>query len=154
MNLLIKSSISSSGGHPTPAFHIPQDLSTIFEHLQLEPVIENYICCAQCFFLNDITESVTTHQLHSQHHNDPNYNDPPCTQSLGKLINSFEPLSQGLLWKQEWPGTQESRTHLESSKRMYFLRKNKSKDKYAKDKKRGEASSQDNKKAKAKQPTK
>ncbi|MBW0486865.1 hypothetical protein O181_026580 [Austropuccinia psidii MF-1] len=39
LNLLIKSSISSSGGHPTPAFHIPQDLSTIFEHLQFEPVI-------------------------------------------------------------------------------------------------------------------
>ncbi|MBW0578077.1 hypothetical protein O181_117792 [Austropuccinia psidii MF-1] len=33
LNLLIKSSISSSGGPPTPAFHIPQDLSTIFEHL-------------------------------------------------------------------------------------------------------------------------
>ncbi|MBW0575789.1 hypothetical protein O181_115504 [Austropuccinia psidii MF-1] len=47
LNLLIKSSISSSGGPPTPAFHIPQDLSTIFEHLQLEPVIQNYI-----FFLN------------------------------------------------------------------------------------------------------
>ncbi|MBW0539246.1 hypothetical protein O181_078961 [Austropuccinia psidii MF-1] len=30
LNLLIKSSISSSGGPPTPAFHIPQDLSTIF----------------------------------------------------------------------------------------------------------------------------
>ncbi|MBW0521745.1 hypothetical protein O181_061460 [Austropuccinia psidii MF-1] len=39
LNLLIKSSISSSGGPPTPAFHIPQDLSTIFEHLQLDPVI-------------------------------------------------------------------------------------------------------------------
>ncbi|MBW0581028.1 hypothetical protein O181_120743 [Austropuccinia psidii MF-1] len=26
-------------------------------------------------------------------------------------------VSQGLLWKQEWPGTQESRTHLEGSKR-------------------------------------
>ncbi|MBW0476854.1 hypothetical protein O181_016569 [Austropuccinia psidii MF-1] len=33
LNLLIKSSISSSGGLLTPAFHIPQDLSTIFEHL-------------------------------------------------------------------------------------------------------------------------
>ncbi|MBW0480840.1 hypothetical protein O181_020555 [Austropuccinia psidii MF-1] len=30
LNLLIKASISSSGGHLTPAFHIPQDLSTIF----------------------------------------------------------------------------------------------------------------------------
>ncbi|MBW0573217.1 hypothetical protein O181_112932 [Austropuccinia psidii MF-1] len=39
LNLLIKSSISSSGGNPTPAFHIPQDLSTIFENLQLEPGI-------------------------------------------------------------------------------------------------------------------
>ncbi|MBW0546740.1 hypothetical protein O181_086455 [Austropuccinia psidii MF-1] len=37
LNLLIKSSISISGGHPTPAFHIPQDLCTIFENLQLEP---------------------------------------------------------------------------------------------------------------------
>ncbi|MBW0593305.1 hypothetical protein O181_133020 [Austropuccinia psidii MF-1] len=35
LNILIKSSISSSSGPPTPAFHIPQDLSTIFEHLQL-----------------------------------------------------------------------------------------------------------------------
>ncbi|MBW0468856.1 hypothetical protein O181_008571 [Austropuccinia psidii MF-1] len=35
LNLLIKSSISSSGGHFTPTFYIPQDLSTIFEHLQL-----------------------------------------------------------------------------------------------------------------------
>ncbi|MBW0505086.1 hypothetical protein O181_044801 [Austropuccinia psidii MF-1] len=33
LKLLIKSSISSSGGHPTSACHIPQDLSTIFEHL-------------------------------------------------------------------------------------------------------------------------
>ncbi|MBW0494818.1 hypothetical protein O181_034533 [Austropuccinia psidii MF-1] len=33
LNLLIKSSISSSGGLPTPSFHITQDLSTIFEHL-------------------------------------------------------------------------------------------------------------------------
>ncbi|MBW0570763.1 hypothetical protein O181_110478 [Austropuccinia psidii MF-1] len=51
LNLLIKSSLSSSGGPPTPAFHIPQDLSTIFEHLQLGPVIQNYICCPQFFFL-------------------------------------------------------------------------------------------------------
>ncbi|MBW0545087.1 hypothetical protein O181_084802 [Austropuccinia psidii MF-1] len=84
------SSISSSGGHPTPPFHIPQDLSTIFEHLQLEQLIENYICCPQCFFLNGLTESVTTNQHHSQHHNEPNEHDHPCTQSLGKFINSFE----------------------------------------------------------------
>ncbi|MBW0489142.1 hypothetical protein O181_028857 [Austropuccinia psidii MF-1] len=45
LNLLIKSSISSSRGPHTPAFHIPQALSTIFEHLQFEPVIQNYRCC-------------------------------------------------------------------------------------------------------------
>ncbi|MBW0577320.1 hypothetical protein O181_117035 [Austropuccinia psidii MF-1] len=94
MNLLIKSSISSSGGPPTPAFHIPQDLSTIFEHLQLEPVIQNYICCHKCFSLNGLTESVTTDQPHCQSHNDPNDHDPPCTQSLGKFIYSFEPHTQ------------------------------------------------------------
>ncbi|MBW0487229.1 hypothetical protein O181_026944 [Austropuccinia psidii MF-1] len=66
LSLLIKSSISSSGVSPTPAFHIPQDLSTIFEHLQLEPVIQNYICCPQCLFLNGLTESVTTDQTHCQ----------------------------------------------------------------------------------------
>ncbi|MBW0499406.1 hypothetical protein O181_039121 [Austropuccinia psidii MF-1] len=43
LNLLIKSSILISGGPSTPAFHIPQDLSTIFEHLQLEPLIQKYI---------------------------------------------------------------------------------------------------------------
>ncbi|MBW0491331.1 hypothetical protein O181_031046 [Austropuccinia psidii MF-1] len=59
LNLLIKSSISSSGGPPTPAFHIPQDINTILENLQLEPVIQSYICCPQCFFLNGLTESVT-----------------------------------------------------------------------------------------------
>ncbi|MBW0487564.1 hypothetical protein O181_027279 [Austropuccinia psidii MF-1] len=80
LNLLIKSSISSSGGPPTPAFHIPQDLCTIFEHLQLEPVIQNYICCPQFFFLNSFTESVTTDQPHCQRDNDPNDHDPPCTQ--------------------------------------------------------------------------
>ncbi|MBW0515209.1 hypothetical protein O181_054924 [Austropuccinia psidii MF-1] len=84
---IIKSSISSSGGHPTPAFHIPQDLSTIFQHLQLEPLIKNYICCPQCFFLNDLTESVTTGQSHCQHHNEPNKHDAPFTQSLEKCIN-------------------------------------------------------------------
>ncbi|MBW0511216.1 hypothetical protein O181_050931 [Austropuccinia psidii MF-1] len=94
LSLLIKSSISSSGGPPTPSFHIPQDLGTIFEHLQLEPVIQNYIFCPQCFFLNGLTESVTTDQPHCQHHNDPNDHDPPCTQSLGKFINSFEPHTQ------------------------------------------------------------
>ncbi|MBW0462410.1 hypothetical protein O181_002125 [Austropuccinia psidii MF-1] len=47
LNLLLSSIISSSGGHPTPALHIPQDLTTIFEHLQLEQLIDNYI-----FFLN------------------------------------------------------------------------------------------------------
>ncbi|MBW0493754.1 hypothetical protein O181_033469 [Austropuccinia psidii MF-1] len=94
LNLLIKSSISSSAGHPTPAFHIPQDLSTIFEHLQLEPVIQDYICCPQCFFLNGLTESVTTDQPHCQCHNYPNDHDSPCTQSLGKLIYSFEPRTQ------------------------------------------------------------
>ncbi|MBW0537008.1 hypothetical protein O181_076723 [Austropuccinia psidii MF-1] len=47
LNMLIKSSISSSGGPPTPPFHIPQDFSTIFEHLQLEQVIQSYICCPQ-----------------------------------------------------------------------------------------------------------
>ncbi|MBW0476676.1 hypothetical protein O181_016391 [Austropuccinia psidii MF-1] len=94
LNLLIKSSISSSGGHPTPAFHIPQDLSTIFEHIQLEPVIQKYICFPQCFFLNGLTESVTADQPHSQFHNDPNYHSPPCTQSLHKFINSFEPHTQ------------------------------------------------------------
>ncbi|MBW0581896.1 hypothetical protein O181_121611 [Austropuccinia psidii MF-1] len=86
LHLLVKSSISSSGGHPTPAFHIPQDLSTTFEDLQLETVIQNYICFPQCFFLNGLTESVTNDQLHCQSHNDPNDHDPPCTQSLGKFI--------------------------------------------------------------------
>ncbi|MBW0535330.1 hypothetical protein O181_075045 [Austropuccinia psidii MF-1] len=94
LNLLIKSSISSSGGHPTPAFHIPQDLSTKFEHLQVEPVIQNYICCPQCFFINGLTESITTDQPHCQCHNDPNDHDTPCTQSLGKFINSFELCTQ------------------------------------------------------------
>ncbi|MBW0489162.1 hypothetical protein O181_028877 [Austropuccinia psidii MF-1] len=79
LNLLIKSSISSSGGPPTPAFHIPQELSTIFEDLYLEPVIQSYICCPQCFSLNGLTESVTTDQPHCQRHNDPNDHDPPCT---------------------------------------------------------------------------
>ncbi|MBW0539563.1 hypothetical protein O181_079278 [Austropuccinia psidii MF-1] len=88
-NLLIQSSISSSGGHPTPALHIPQDLSTIFEQLQSEPVIQSYMCCPQCFFLNGLTESVTTDQPHCQSHNDPNDHDPSCTQSLGKFICSF-----------------------------------------------------------------
>ncbi|MBW0482895.1 hypothetical protein O181_022610 [Austropuccinia psidii MF-1] len=91
LKLLIKSSISSSGGPRTPAFHIPQYLSTIFEHLQLEPVIQNYICGPQFFFLNGLTESVRTEQPLYQHHNDPNDHDPPCTPSLGKFINSFEP---------------------------------------------------------------
>ncbi|MBW0507004.1 hypothetical protein O181_046719 [Austropuccinia psidii MF-1] len=81
-------------GHPTPAFHIPQDLSTIFEYLQLEPLIENYICCPQCFFLNGLTEYLTTDQPHCQSYNEPNEHDPPCTQSLGKFINSFEPCTQ------------------------------------------------------------
>ncbi|MBW0535211.1 hypothetical protein O181_074926 [Austropuccinia psidii MF-1] len=94
LNFLIKSSISSSLGPPTPAFHIPQDLSTIFEHLQLEPVIQNYICCPQCFFLNGLTELVTTDQTHCQRRNNPNDHDPPCTQSLGKFIYSFEPRTQ------------------------------------------------------------
>ncbi|MBW0518378.1 hypothetical protein O181_058093 [Austropuccinia psidii MF-1] len=94
LNLLIKSSISSSGGPPTPAFHIPQALSTIFEHIQLNPVIQDYICCPQCFFLNGITESVTTDQPHCQRHIDPNGHDPPCTKSLGKFIYSFEPRTQ------------------------------------------------------------
>ncbi|MBW0480981.1 hypothetical protein O181_020696 [Austropuccinia psidii MF-1] len=89
LNLLIKSIISSSGGPPTPAFHIPQDLITIFEHLQLEPVIQEYICCPQFFFVNGLTESVTTYQPHCRRHNDPNDHDTPCTQSLGKFINSF-----------------------------------------------------------------
>ncbi|MBW0498163.1 hypothetical protein O181_037878 [Austropuccinia psidii MF-1] len=57
LKLLIKSSISSSGGYPTPAFHIPHNLCTIFENLQLEPLIEKYICCPQFFFLNVLTES-------------------------------------------------------------------------------------------------
>ncbi|MBW0557927.1 hypothetical protein O181_097642 [Austropuccinia psidii MF-1] len=55
LNMLIKSSISSSGGPPTPAFHIPQDLSTIFEHLQLESVIQSYRFCPQHLFLNGLT---------------------------------------------------------------------------------------------------
>ncbi|MBW0530472.1 hypothetical protein O181_070187 [Austropuccinia psidii MF-1] len=87
LNLLINSSISSSGGHSTPAFHIPQDLSTIFEHLQLEPLIENYIYFPQCFFLNGLTESFTIDQPHCQPLNEPNDHNPPCTQSLGKFIN-------------------------------------------------------------------
>ncbi|MBW0509562.1 hypothetical protein O181_049277 [Austropuccinia psidii MF-1] len=94
LNLLIKSSISSSACPPTPALHIPQDLSTIFKHLQLEPVIQNYICCPHCFFLNGLTESVTTDKPHCHSHNDPNDHDPPCTQSLGKFIYLFEPQTQ------------------------------------------------------------
>ncbi|MBW0557843.1 hypothetical protein O181_097558 [Austropuccinia psidii MF-1] len=94
LNMLIRSSIPRSGGPPTSAFHIPQDISTIFEHLQLEPVIQKYICCPQCFFLNGLTESVTTDQTHCQHHNDPNDHDPPCTQSLGKFIYTFESRTQ------------------------------------------------------------
>ncbi|MBW0502710.1 hypothetical protein O181_042425 [Austropuccinia psidii MF-1] len=87
LNLLIKSSISSSGDHPTPNFHIPQDLSTIFEHLQLEPLIQNYIFCPQCFFINGVAESVTTDQPHCQLHTDANDHYPPFTQSFGKFIN-------------------------------------------------------------------
>ncbi|MBW0474661.1 hypothetical protein O181_014376 [Austropuccinia psidii MF-1] len=94
LNLLIRSIISSAGGHPTPSFHIPQDLSTIFEHLQLEPLIENYIYFPQCFFLNDLTESFTIDQPHFQFHNEPNDHYPPCTQSSGKFINLFEPHTQ------------------------------------------------------------
>ncbi|MBW0518416.1 hypothetical protein O181_058131 [Austropuccinia psidii MF-1] len=81
MNLLIKSSISSSGGHPIPEFHIAQDLCSIFEHLQFKPVIQNYIFCHQCFFLNGLTESVKTDQPHFQRHNDSNDHDPPCAKS-------------------------------------------------------------------------
>ncbi|MBW0555890.1 hypothetical protein O181_095605 [Austropuccinia psidii MF-1] len=80
LNLLINSIISSSGGHSTPAFHVRQDHSTTLENLQLEPMIENYICCPQCFFLNVLTESVTTDQPHGQHHNEPNKHDSPYTQ--------------------------------------------------------------------------
>ncbi|MBW0466773.1 hypothetical protein O181_006488 [Austropuccinia psidii MF-1] len=94
LHLLINSSISRLGGHPTLAFHIPQALSTIFEHLQLQPLIQNYICCLQCFFLNFLTKSVKTDQPHCQPHNAPNEHDPPCTKSLGKFINSFEPHTQ------------------------------------------------------------
>ncbi|MBW0527184.1 hypothetical protein O181_066899 [Austropuccinia psidii MF-1] len=94
LNLLIKSSIPSSGGHPTPVFHKPQDFSTIFENLQLEPVIQSYICFPKFFFINSLTESVTADQPHCQCHNDPNDHDPPFTQSLGKFINSFEPCTQ------------------------------------------------------------
>ncbi|MBW0524011.1 hypothetical protein O181_063726 [Austropuccinia psidii MF-1] len=94
MRLLIKSSISISGGDFTPTFYILQDLSTIFEKIILEPLIENFICCPQHFFLNGLTESVTTDQAHCQTHNEPNYHDPPCTQSLGKLINLVEPCTQ------------------------------------------------------------
>ncbi|MBW0562434.1 hypothetical protein O181_102149 [Austropuccinia psidii MF-1] len=77
-NLLIKSSISSSGGPPTPAFHIPEDLSTIFDHLQLEPVLQNYICCPQYFFLNGLTESATADQPQCWRHNDRNDHIPPA----------------------------------------------------------------------------
>ncbi|MBW0479030.1 hypothetical protein O181_018745 [Austropuccinia psidii MF-1] len=94
LNPMIKSIISRSGGHPTPAFHIPQYCSTRFEYPQLEPLIEKYICCPQCFFLNGLTESVTTYQPHCQFHDDPNDHDSPFTQSLGRFINSFEPRMQ------------------------------------------------------------
>ncbi|MBW0540680.1 hypothetical protein O181_080395 [Austropuccinia psidii MF-1] len=94
LNLLIKSSISCSGGHSTPTFHIPQDLSTIFAHIQLEPLIESYICFPQCFFLKGLTESVITYQTHCQCHNEPNEHDPPCTKSLGKFIHLVEPCTQ------------------------------------------------------------
>ncbi|MBW0501104.1 hypothetical protein O181_040819 [Austropuccinia psidii MF-1] len=94
LNPLIKSSISWSGGHLTPTFHIPQDLSTIFELLQWEPVIQNYILWPKCIFINGLTESVITDQPHCQCHNDPNDCDPLHTQSLGKFISSFEPHTQ------------------------------------------------------------
>ncbi|MBW0517412.1 hypothetical protein O181_057127 [Austropuccinia psidii MF-1] len=41
-----------------------------------------------------MTESVTIDQPHFQSHNEPNNHDPPCTQSLGKLINLVEPPTQ------------------------------------------------------------
>ncbi|MBW0509832.1 hypothetical protein O181_049547 [Austropuccinia psidii MF-1] len=82
------------GGHSTPAFHIPQDLSTISEHIQLEPLIQNYIFCPQCFFLNGLNESVTTDQPHCQRYNEPNKPDLPFTQSLGKFIHLVEHQTQ------------------------------------------------------------
>ncbi|MBW0493974.1 hypothetical protein O181_033689 [Austropuccinia psidii MF-1] len=97
LNLLINSSISCSGGPSTSTLHIPQDLSHIFEHLQLEPLIESYICCPQCFFLNGPTESFTTYQPHCQCHNELNEHDLPYTQSLGKLINLVEPRTQNTI---------------------------------------------------------
>ncbi|MBW0519320.1 hypothetical protein O181_059035 [Austropuccinia psidii MF-1] len=68
--------------------------STIFEHLQLEPLIENYICCPKFLILSGLTESVTTDQPHCQRHNAPNEHDPPCTQSLGQFIHLVEPQTQ------------------------------------------------------------
>ncbi|MBW0569874.1 hypothetical protein O181_109589 [Austropuccinia psidii MF-1] len=48
-------------------------------------------------------------------------------QTLEDLVTYFVhmALSQGLLWKQEWPSTQESRTHLEGSKKDKEIRRNK-----------------------------
>ncbi|MBW0480984.1 hypothetical protein O181_020699 [Austropuccinia psidii MF-1] len=95
LGMIISAILSlSSGGHPTPTFHVPQDFSTRFEYLQLEPPIENYICCSQCFFFNGLTESVTSYQPHCQRHDDPNDHDPPYTQFLGRFINSFERRTQ------------------------------------------------------------
>ncbi|MBW0472166.1 hypothetical protein O181_011881 [Austropuccinia psidii MF-1] len=94
ISAILSLSISCSGCHSTPTFHIPQDLSTIFEHLQLEPLIENHICCPQCFFLNGLTKSFTTDQPHFQCHNIPNAHDPPCTQLLAKFIHLVKPRSQ------------------------------------------------------------
>ncbi|MBW0461042.1 hypothetical protein O181_000757 [Austropuccinia psidii MF-1] len=51
LSLLIKSIISISGGQPTPVIHIPQYLTAIFEHLQLDPLIENYISFINVSFL-------------------------------------------------------------------------------------------------------
>ncbi|MBW0516775.1 hypothetical protein O181_056490 [Austropuccinia psidii MF-1] len=118
LNLLIKSTISCSGGHSTPAFHISQYLSTIFEHLQLEPFIENSICCSQFFFLNGLTESVPTDQPHFQNHNEANEHDPPCTQLLGKFVQLAEPRTKTKPTSKEiYPN---KTLHLSTSQKLAF----------------------------------
>ncbi|MBW0465222.1 hypothetical protein O181_004937 [Austropuccinia psidii MF-1] len=101
LNLLIKSSISCSGGHSTPAFHIPQDLSTIFGHLQLDLLIENYICCPQCFFLNGLTESVTTDEPYCH------LNPKPKTQPISNKHFLYQQLEIWLSRFLQWAGIME-----------------------------------------------
>lgn len=70
-----------TGAPPIPN-QIPLHITTIFNRLHLEPILEIYVCCPECFYLVALEKDVTQADVTCLRHLRPFDLEPACTSPL------------------------------------------------------------------------